>query len=44
MLKKLLARWSIDKKNSYMIGDKLSDEICAKRTNIKFIYANKFVK
>ena len=40
MLKIILSRWNIDKKNSYMIGDKISDEICAKKSGIKFIYAN----
>ena len=40
MLKTILSRWNIDKENSYMVGDKLTDEICAKRSGIKFIYAN----
>ena len=38
LLVNILSRWNIDKKNSYMIGDSKSDELCAKKTNIKFIY------
>ena len=40
MLKKILLRWNIDKKNSFMIGDSKSDESCSKKTKIKFFYEN----
>ena len=40
MLKKIIKSWNIDIKRSYMIGDSWSDERCAKKTNIKFIYSD----
>ena len=33
--------WLIDKKKSFMIGDKLSDKQCAFKSKIKFEYASK---
>ena len=38
MIEKAVNDWFIDRKKSLMIGDNLSDEICAKRSNIKFAY------
>ncbi len=39
MIKNIFKNWLIDKKNSFMIGDKLSDYKCAKKSNLKFVYA-----
>ena len=45
MLIKILSSWNIDTKKSFMIGDSKSDEDCAKKTKIKFIYSdNNFSK
>ena len=41
MLLKAIKKWSLEKKNIIMIGDKLSDKVSAKRTGIKFYYKNK---
>ena len=30
MLKNIFKNWIINKQNSFMIGDKISDELCAK--------------
>ena len=38
MFKNLIKRWSVDKKNSFMIGDHKKDELFAKRSRIKFKY------
>ena len=40
MLRKILFSWNIDIKKSFMIGDSKSDEDCAKKTKIKFIYSD----
>ena len=34
----------IDKKKSFMIGDKISDKICANKSNIKFYYTQENFK
>ena len=36
MIKSFITKFNIDKKNSFMIGDKLSDFKAAKKSNIKF--------
>ena len=41
MIKQILKKWKIDKKNSFMIGDRVSDKICAKTSNLYFQYAKK---
>lgn len=41
MIKKIMEKWKIDKKKSFMIGDKLSDKICAKKSNLYFEFAKK---
>ena len=41
MIKNLMFNWLIDKKKSFMIGDKLSDKQCAFKSKIKFEYASK---
>ena len=41
MIKKILSNWIIDKKNSLMVGDKITDKICAKKSGIKYYYFSK---
>ena len=38
MIKNILKKFIIDKKKSFMIGDKISDKKCADKSNIKFYY------
>ncbi len=38
MIEKAVRDWFIDRKKSLMIGDNLSDKICATRSKIKFAY------
>ncbi len=38
MIKSFITKFNIDKKNSFMIGDKLSDFKAAKKSNIKFFF------
>jgi D-glycero-D-manno-heptose 1,7-bisphosphate phosphatase len=38
MIRKAIKKWKIDTKNSFMIGDKVSDKLSAKKANIKFFY------
>jgi len=38
MLNNILNNWKIDKKSSLFIGDKITDEMCAKKSMIKFLY------
>ena len=40
MIKNILKKWLIVKRKSFMIGDKISDENCAKKSNLFFTYAN----
>ena len=40
MIKNLISNWLINKKKSFMIGDKLSDKQCAFKSKIKFEYAS----
>ena len=44
MIKNILNKFMIDKKKSFMIGDKISDKICANKSNIKFYYAQENFK
>ena len=41
MIKQLLKKWPTDIKKSFMIGDKLSDQMCAKKSRIYFEFAKK---
>ena len=41
MLIKALRKWSLKKRNIVMMGDKLTDKMSAKKTNIKFYYKKK---
>ena len=38
MIKKAIKKWKIDIKTSFMIGDKISDKLAAKKAKIKFFY------
>ena len=41
LVKDILEEWDIDIKNSFMIGDKISDQQCAKKSNIYFEFRKK---
>ena len=41
MIKQIENKWHIKRKKSFMIGDKKSDEMCAKKSNLKYFYAEK---
>lgn len=41
MVEELKKDWEVDWKRSFMIGDKISDELCSKKSGIKFLYVNK---
>ena len=38
MIKKILKKWNIDIKKSFMLGDKISDKQAAKKTGLYFEY------
>ena len=38
MIKNLIAKWPIDFNKSFMIGDKKTDELCAKKSRLNFFY------
>lgn len=37
-------KWNINLKKSLMIGDSISDELCAKKSGVKFLYENQITK
>ena len=39
MIKKIFENWDIVSNKSFMIGDKKSDKLAAKKSNLKFYYA-----
>ncbi len=41
MIEELFRKWPIDRKHSFMIGDKKSDEIAASKSKLKFFYTEK---
>ena len=41
MLKRAIKKWNIEKNKSFMIGDKISDQKCAKKTKIKFFFRSR---
>ena len=41
MIKQIKKNWHINMKKSFMIGDKVTDEVCAKKSNLYFEYSNK---
>jgi len=44
MIKNIFKKFIIDKKKSFMIGDKISDKKCAKKSSIKFYFAEENFK
>lgn len=38
MVESILKRWNINKRKSLFIGDKKKDQLCAKKSNLKFFY------
>lgn len=38
MIRKAINKWNINTKTSFMIGDKVSDKLAAKKARIKFFY------
>ena len=38
MIKKILSKWNINLKKSFMLGDKISDKLAAKKSNLYFQY------
>lgn len=41
MLKRAIKKWNININKSFMIGDKVSDQKCAKKTRINFFFRSK---
>jgi len=41
MIEKAIKKWNISRSESYMIGDKKTDFLCAKKFKIKFFYKEK---
>ena len=41
MIKNILKNWLVNKSKSFMIGDKISDELCAKKSKVYFSYAKR---
>ena len=39
MIENLKNNWDINLNKSFMIGDKLSDELAAKKSGLKFLYS-----
>jgi len=45
MIKNILKKWLVNKRRSFMIGDKDSDKKCAKKSDLLFSYTkNDFYK
>ena len=38
MIRQAIREWNIDPKKSFMIGDKITDKMSAKKAKIKFFY------
>ena len=41
MIKKILKKWNINLEKSFMIGDRLTDKIAAKKSKLYFEYVKK---
>ena len=41
MIRQIKEKWHIKDRNSFMIGDKISDKICAKKSKLYFEFAEK---
>ena len=39
MLKKAIKKWNINLSKSFMIGDKISDQLCAEKSKLYFEFA-----
>ena len=39
MIRKVLKKWKVKKDKSFMIGDRLTDKLCAKKSKLYFEYA-----
>ena len=37
-------KWNVDLNNSLMIGDKLTDKLCAKKSKLNFLYIDEISK
>ena len=45
MIKKILKKWNVNLKKSFMLGDQISDELAAKKSGLYFEYVkNNFYK
>ena len=45
MIENIKLNWDLDLKKSFMIGDKITDKLAARKSKIKFFYAeNDFLK
>ena len=40
LLEDAILKWNIDRKSSFMIGDRISDYLSAKKSKINFYYKN----
>ena len=41
MIEQIMNKWHVDMKKSFMIGDKFTDKICARKSNLYFEYPNR---
>ena len=41
MIKNIMLNWDVNKKKSFMIGDKETDKLAAKKSKLKYYYAEK---
>ena len=41
MIKQIQNKWHINLSKSFMIGDKMTDKMCAKKSSLYFEYPNK---
>ena len=41
MIKQIYRNWHVNMKKSFMIGDKVTDKMCAKKSNLYFEYPSK---
>ena len=39
MIRNIFKNWDINKKKSFLIGDQISDKICAQKSKLKFFMA-----
>ena len=41
MINNIMSNWDLKYRKSFMIGDKITDKLAAKKSKIKFFYAEK---